>query len=95
MSDPASTKVTIKTLTWPGSHLLLQSRMHEVKEQCEYIHAVTFPMGFRYFNEIIQCLAFFTPHSCIYIIYISNKLNSRCSETAVSGSFIKFQTGPL
>lgn len=90
VSDPASTKVTSKTLTWPGSHLLLQSRAHDVREQCEYIHAATFPMGFSYLNEVIQCLAYLILHSHIYIIHFCYKLNNRCSETAVSSSFTKF-----
>lgn len=95
VSDPVSTKVTSKTLTLPGSHLLLQSRTHDVKEQCEYTHTATFSMSFRYLNEIIRCLAYLTLQSCIYIMYICNKLNSRCLETAVSSSFTKFQTGPF
>lgn len=46
MSDPASTKVTSKTLAWPGSHLLQQSRTHDVKEQHEYTLTATFSMSF-------------------------------------------------
>lgn len=62
VSDLASTEVTSKTLTWPGSRLLLQSRTQDVKERCEYTHTATFSMSFRYLNEIIQCLAYLTPH---------------------------------